>query len=219
MTEVSCPNADYDPQVHEERVRRWQMDNSDERLRTNYSCLDQNSVILDLGGFNGDFSFRMNAQYGATCHVFELNPVWCERIQADSRHNEKIIVHPFGLAGSTRQERLFLVGEGSSTLCDRSQESETIDTKVVRALDWFNAELENVVVDLAKINIEGGEYELLEHMIETGLTRRIKNIQVQFHEDVIPDANARMCAIHEKLAATHRITFQEKFVWENWELR
>ena len=44
------------------------------------------------------------------------------------------------------------------------------------------------------------------------------NIQVQFDEDVIPNAAKRMEAIHSMLAKTHRITFQERFVWENWEL-
>jgi FkbM family methyltransferase len=219
MPGVSYPNPDFNPQVHEERVRRWQASDSDERFRTNYSCLSPSSVILDLGGFNGDFSFRMNAQYGSTCHVFEVHPGWCERIKADARCNEKIIVHPFGLAGSTRQEKLFIVGEGSSTLCDRAGKSDVIDAKLIRALDWFDAELKDLAVDLAKINIEGGEYELLDHMLDAGLTRRLRNIQIQFHEDVIPDASARMSAIHDRLAVTHRLTFQEKFVWENWELR
>ncbi len=212
------PNPDFDPNVHDERVRRWQANDSDERFRTNYPCLSPSSVILDLGGFNGDFSFRMNAQYGSICHVFELHPAWCKRIAADPRCNDKIIVHSFGLAGTTRQERLYVVGEGSSTLCDRAQASDAIDAELVRAQDWFDSELPDTTVDLAKINIEGGEYELLEHLLDTGLTRRLRNIQVQFHEDVIRDAEVRMSAIQKRLSQTHRLTFQEKFVWENWEL-
>ena len=70
-------------------------------------------------------------------------------------------------------------------------------------------------IALAKINIEGGEYELLEHLIEKNLIKQIRNIQVQFHEDVIPNASRRMAEIHSALAQTHRITFQEKFVWAN----
>lgn len=212
------PNPDYDPQVHLERVQKWQASNSDERFRVNYDCLNQDSIVLDLGGFKGDFAFYMNRKYGATCHVFEVVPDLCEKMKADSRFNEKIIVHSFGLAGSTRKEKLYLANEGSSIFYNRSLKDEQITVELIKASDWFEKELAGRMVDLMKINIEGGEYELLEHMLEERLTSRIRNIQVQFHEDVIPNAAKRMEAIHSKLANSHRITFQEKFVWENWEL-
>jgi FkbM family methyltransferase len=215
----SYPNPRFDPNVHAERVQHWQAGNCDERFRTTYDCLTPDSIVLDLGGYNGDFALLMNAKYGATCHVFEVNSAWCDRIRARSQGNEKIIIHPFGLAGSARREKLFLVDEGSSTFCDRSSKSEMINIDLVKASDWFESELGTAPVGLAKINIEGGEYELLEHLLDAGITHRIHNIQVQFHEDVIPDANERMRAIHDKLSATHRLTFQELFIWENWELR
>jgi hypothetical protein len=34
------------------------------------------------------------------------------------------------------------------------------------------------------MNIEGGEYDLLEYMIKNQLTEKFENIQVQFHENV-----------------------------------
>ena len=68
-----------------------------------------------------------------------------------------------------------------------------------------------------KINIEGGEYELLEHLIEEKLMADIANIQVQFH-DFIPGAQARMEAIQQELKKTHSLTYQYLFVWENWRL-
>ena len=214
-----CPNPDFDPQVHAERVLRWQADNSDERLRTNYACLHPESILLDLGGFHGDFAFLMNGKYGAICHVFEVIPDLCEKIMQDGRWNEKIIVHPLGLARSNRQEKLFLAEEGSSTFCNRASNENQITIDLVKASEWFENELHGKMVDLMKINIEGGEYELLEHLIEKHLIKQIRNIQLQFHEDVIPNASRRMAAIHLKLAQSHRITFQEKFVWENWELK
>jgi hypothetical protein len=51
------------------------------------------------------------------------------------------------------------------------------------------------------------------------LVLRVRNIQVQFREDVMPDAAARMARIQSALARTHRLTYQENFAWENWELR
>jgi len=211
-------NPDFDPAVHRERVRKWQESNGDERLLTRYDRLNADSIILDLGGYHGDFSFHMNSKYGALCHVFEVVPELCSRIESARAGNPKIVVHAFGLAGSTRKERLFLAEQGSSTFANRAPEARQIAIQLVEASDWFRKELEGRSVDLMKINIEGGEYELLEHMIRKGLARRVRNIQVQFHEDVIADAAARMGRIQADLSKTHRLTFQERFVWENWEL-
>jgi FkbM family methyltransferase len=212
------PNPDFDPAVHRERVTRWQAANSDEKFRTHYDRLNKNSIVLDLGGYHGDYALLMNGKYGATCHVFEVIPELCEHIRRAINGNEKIKIHAFGLAGNSRSEKLFLAEEGSSTFCDRSESTKQISIELVRASDWFKSELRGTMVDLMKINTEGGEYELLEHMLDNDIVRQVRNIQVQFHEDVVINASQRMEKIHSKLVKTHHLTFQERFVWENWEL-
>jgi hypothetical protein len=69
-----------------------------------------------------------------------------------------------------------------------------------------------------KINIEGGEYELLEHLINSGLVSRIRRMQIQFH-DFVPDAVARRARLVEALARSHRQSWSYYFVWEEWLLR
>ena len=213
---MQYPNPEFDPRRHAERVQRWQAADSDERLRLDYASLGPASIVLDLGGYNGDFAFRIHGKYGATCHVFEVVPELCDRIRAQAAGNPKIVVHACGLAGSTRDEDLYLADEGSSTFSARVDDAKLLRIHLVRASDWIREHLGSSPIDLMKINIEGGEYELLEHLLDTGLVAGIRDIQVQFHEDVIPGARARMTAIQEALARTHRITYQELFVWENW---
>jgi hypothetical protein len=85
-------------------------------------------------------------------------------------------------------------------------------------LQWIDGNLaKNCTIDLMKINIEGGEYDLLERLIETNMISRIKNIQVQFH-DVAPDSLSRMLAIQTSLLKTHSNIFNYKFVWDSYEL-
>src|SRR6185436_17590674 len=62
-------------------------------------------------------------------------------------------------------------------------------------------------VELIKINIEGSEYELLPHLVETGLVRQLRDIQVQFR-DFVPDAASRMKTIQYQLAKTHDLAWQ-----------
>ncbi|HVU80083.1 MAG TPA: glycosyltransferase [Candidatus Paceibacterota bacterium] len=73
-------------------------------------------------------------------------------------------------------------------------------------------------IDLMSLNMDGGEYELMAHLLETGMVNRIKNIQVSFDERV-PDALGRMRAIRKRLRETHAPTYQYDFVWENWEAK
>jgi hypothetical protein len=58
----------------------------------------------------------------------------------------------------------------------------------------------------------------LEHLIETEWIKKIKNIQIQFH-DFVPHAEKHMKAIQEQLKKTHFLTYQYPWVWENWELK
>ena len=74
------------------------------------------------------------------------------------------------------------------------------------------------VVDLLKINIEGGEYELLEGLIASGNIKCCKHVQVQFHT-AGRDWAGRYSEIRAALDRTHRITFDEPFCWQNWDRR
>ena len=55
------------------------------------------------------------------------------------------------------------------------------EIEIVDMQDWINRREINKIA-LIKINIEGGEYELLDRLIETNLIEKIEDIQVQFHE-------------------------------------
>jgi hypothetical protein len=68
-----------------------------------------------------------------------------------------------------------------------------------------------------KINIEGGEFDLLPAAIDSGLIERIKFIQVQFHQ-FIPNAIENRLQIHKALEKSHRQMWCYDFVWESWAL-
>jgi hypothetical protein len=57
-------------------------------------------------------------------------------------------------------------------------------------------------VDLIKINIERGEYELLEYILDKDLAKVLKNIQFQFHK-YITNSDEKMLSIQKKLEKTH----------------
>lgn len=67
-----------------------------------------------------------------------------------------------------------------------------------------------------KINIEGGEFELLERMAEVDLLPKVDTFLIQFHE-AVRGSHRRRRRIRKALAKTHRNTWDYYFAWERWD--
>jgi FkbM family methyltransferase len=201
------------PSEQELRVRPWRRIRGDATLRLQYD-LDSSSMVFDVGGYEGDWASEIAGRYGCTIHIFEPVPEFATKIQERLGKNAKIHVHAFGLAASGRTEPMRVNADSSSIFrAFTGQEAN----QVVRLLDIteFFERHQIRSVDLLKINIEGGEYELLERLVQTGEIMNIRNVQVQFH-DFVENAEQRMRALHDELERTHYLTYQFPFVWENW---
>ena len=195
------------------RAARWIRDKGDRTLRLDYD-LNENSIIFDLGGYQGQWASDIFEKYCCTIYIFEPVPNFAKNIKQRFKENQKVHVYNYGLAGENKIE-IIAISEDESSVFKQSKDS--IKIRLVNALEFLKKK--NIdIIDLMKINIEGGEYELLEHLIETGIIKNIKDVQVQFH-DFIPDAEVRMKKIQEELKKTHFLTYQYEFVWENWRRR
>jgi len=198
---------------HERRVATWFENRGDKTLRLDYD-LDGNSLVFDLGGYEGQWASDIFAMYCCSIYVFEPVEVFAQNITKRFSKNPKVQVHPFGLASADQVISIGLNSDGSSIY---KSSPKSVSGRLVQAADFLGSR--NIqAIDLMKINIEGGEYDLLEYLIDSGVVAKIKNIQVQFH-DFVPDAEIRMHHIQEALTRTHRLTYQYPFVWENWQLK
>ena len=104
------------------------------------------------------------------------------------------------------------MGGSGSSVYRHGKQKEAIHFQDVVA---FFAEHGIGRVDLLKVNIEGGEYEVMPRLIESGLITRIHSIQIQYHK-LGPHSERWMDAINEALSQTHLRTYRYRFVWENW---
>jgi FkbM family methyltransferase len=148
-------------------------------------------------------------------HVYEPVQSFADGIASRFANNHRIHLHRSGLAGQTRQERISLASESSSIVKqDDGTRMETI--QLVAARDAFQ-QLDGEIAVL-KINIEGCEYELLDHLLDEGLLKRVRHLQVQFHE-FVPEARNHRRAIRSRLRATHVERWNYPFLWEGWERR
>ena len=200
------------------RVADWIEAGHDKTLRLDYD-LDQSSLVFDLGGFEGQWASDIYARFRCRILVFEPVAEFAERIRRRFARNPDVVVHGFGLAAETREATIRRAGVGSSLYGDeRGLGAAASEPVLLRRADEFLAGEGMERVDLMKVNIEGGEYDLLSHLIDTALVERITNLQVQFH-DFVPDAERRMHEIQAGLRRTHVPAWQTEWVWESWTLR
>ena len=124
----------------------------------------------------------------------------------------KVKVINAGLSDSTRIAKINVCADGTSLY---GMVGVTIPVNLYSLSDYMISE-EIEEVDLIKINIEGDEYQLLNHMIDTGLVHLFKYIQIQYHS-FIPDSVRLRNEITEKLKLTHHVQWCYDFIWESWE--
>ena len=201
-------------EIQYQRCLPWFAANGDETLRLDYN-LKEHSVVFDLGGYKGEFAEKIYNRYQSQIYIFEPVASFYKIIENKFVGNFKVKPYQFGLAGSDGTLQISLTADASSVFID-SEDSETITLK---SITTFITEHEIAKVDLIKINIEGGEYDVLESLLDMGMIERFVNIQVQFHDFIVENASDRMKKIQDRLAKTHELTYQYEFVWENWKLK
>lgn len=199
--------------VFKAEVRRWQEDDGDRTLRLSYD-LNKQSVVFDLGGYIGDFASQIYNKHGSNVYLFEPSKPFFEKSRARFGRNDKVRSFNFGLSDTNGQFSLSDEADGSSLKNDTG----TGETVFVRRFKDVFDELKIERIDLLKINIEGGEYDVIPHLIDTGLIERVNHIQVQFH-NFIPGAAEKRDAIVKALQRTHTRDWCYIFVWESWSLK
>lgn len=194
------------------RAAPWFAARGDATLRLDYP-LDGRSVVVDAGGYEGNWSADILARYGCTIHCFEPVEAFAAEIAARFAGDPRVHVHPTGLAASSRAGIIHLAADSTSVF----GEGERVPIRLTGVREAFS-ELAIEEVHLLKVNIEGCEYELCEELLRSGLIARVRDLQVQFH-NFVPEARRWRNRIRHGLACTHELTYDYPFTWENWHRR
>lgn len=193
-------------------IRRWFSDHGDQTLRLDYE-LSNDCIVFDVGGYEGAWAEDVSAKFSCKIFIFEPVPAYAAAIQAKFSDNTSISVCPYGLSNQEAELTIGLSGDGSSFYVTGSS---GVAKARVRKFDFdLLKELGVSHIDLMKINIEGGEYDLLDLMIENRTISVVRHLQIQFH-NFVPNAIERRANIRRKLELTHSETWCYEFVWENW---
>tara|TARA_A100001011_G_scaffold394856_1_gene488258 strand:+ start:668 stop:2050 length:1383 start_codon:yes stop_codon:yes gene_type:complete len=208
------PIFDYKPptqlekaiQVQNSAVIQWKKQNGDETLRLDYD-LNENSTVLDFGGFKGEWAEKIHEKHKCNVHVYEPFKKFYKTLELKFAGNDKITVYPVGIGATTR--KINMIEDGLATRIVEDPKGKIQLKSINSILEKF----ENI--DLLKMNIEGTEYEILDEMIKSGDILKVKDLQVQFHP-VDENSPKQMHDLQKALKQTHDLTYFFPFIWENW---
>lgn len=193
---------------------KWIQDKGDQTHRLNYD-LNENSIVLDIGGFKGEWSQSIFDLYGCNIYIFEPVKKYYNEIKNKFDSNEKIRVFNFGLGGSTRKETINSNGD-SSNIYSANGSEEILIKNILETIDELNLDR----IDLCKQNIEGGEYELMSVLGKSDKIKTINHLQIQFHKMTeIKNCVEMRENIKNELLKTHDIDYSYDWVWEGFSLK
>ena len=173
-------------------------------------------MVLDVGAYDGAWAQGIVDRSGAQVYAFEPDPTSLRKLHARFPAGGRVAVLDYGLSGADRTVDLALDGPGSSV----SDGGGMFGTARVELRDVVGAldELGLDAVDLLKVNIEGGEYDLFDRLVAAGRLGRMRYVSVQFHE-WHPKAHARRAAARRALRVDHDEVWCYPWIWELWRAR
>lgn len=178
-------------------------------------CLGPDDLAIDCGANVGEMTAIL-ARDGAIVHAFEPNPHAFAALSSRFSGEPNVICHQAAVSNHDGRMWLYLHANSSQDEVFWSNGSSLLADKPNISTD---RSIEVEVIDLAeflislgkparvlKLDIEGAEIEVMNHLIDRNCLSRAQNIFVETHEAKIPSLVAPTRALQDRLAglgATH----------------
>lgn len=180
-------------------IEKWREMDGDNTLALDWE-LTEDSHVWEIGGFEGRWAQQIWDKFH--CHITIFEPqLWAfDKMKKRFEGIDKIEIHPYGLW--TRDEVLPIGGhdtDGAGIYSDRNP------VKVVMFRDFYK-EISGFrkPIDLALMNIEGMEYDLLPRFVGSGVMERFDYFWCQFHPGLTGDKGELSAEIFNGIERTHR---------------
>ena len=198
-------------------LEKWYKEDPHSLRRSSFDFLGDDSIVFDLGGYEGQWASDIAARYSCNIFIFEPVKEYYDIISDRFKFNRKIKCFQWGLSDKASQVEIN-VNEFASSIFQQDKHPSKKESISLKSFSDFRGQNQLETIDLMKINIEGGEYDLLEGIISNGEISCVNNLLIQFH-NFVPDANKRKQNIKKNLAQTHQVIFDFEYVWEHWKLK
>lgn len=198
-------------------LEKWFKDNGDFTHNLNHN-LNQDSIVVDIGSYTGVWISQMIDIYD--CKYYAIEPIkkYYDVLNFKFSHTHNVIAVPVGISNKKEIVDINIDSDASSILMANSGSQKQTEKIILIELKDFINKFNISNIDLLQINVEGYEYQILNNWIETGIIKKIKKLQIQFHEVEAIDCKLERAKIQNKLEQNgFKKIFDYPFVWEAWE--
>lgn len=173
--------------------------------------LESSDSILILGGYLGDSVDRWLKTSSGLVMVVEPVTEYFQILYSRFSGNQRVKLFHLAVGDQNGIIDIYIDGMKSGS----NAQSNLIQSAEVMATDDFLRKLPTKPV-VIEINIEGGEYLVMQNLFASNLVGQIRTFLVQFHKYAYRDEILRG-EIREKLSATHTEIYCYEWVWERWD--
>lgn len=186
--------------------------------------LDESDLVLDVGGYHGEWTAGIVARYGCRSELFEPVPAFVEICRHLFEANTRVRLHQSALGAVNRVTRFSLSDTVTSEFIDEDDASH-FEAQVIGISEYLHQLVRSGrvtdtsgAIGCLKLNVEGGEYEVLEQLLFSGEIEQFRSLLIQFHRQ--PACwKQRYETVTEALKATHERIWCYPMVWERWDHR
>lgn len=175
--------------------------------------IEKNETILVLGGYLGVSISEWRRLFDCEVVAFEPIPEYAEKLSLDFVSDEKVLIQEFAVSGQEGVIHLGIEGEATGRYSNSQTKLSVQSKDISKVVNEIGDSLK-----LIEMNIEGGEYENLERLIQAGSISKVPTLLVQFHRYTMNE-ELRRAQIRIELEKTHSCVFEFPWVWERWDVR
>lgn len=187
---------------------------SSESQKFDFPELHADSVVVDCGAFNGAWAREIHKKYGCIILAFEPIKEFFDAACVLCQDYRRINLFNCALGGTFRYEEMG-VSNDSSGLFSKAERRERVP---VMPLVPHLRQVHSGKYALLKLNAEGSESEILEHILKEGAAPMFDAYLIQWHSVADPKWERRK-AIYAGLSATHEMVWGDPEPNDNtWEL-
>jgi FkbM family methyltransferase len=159
-------------------------------------------IFLDVGAYNGDTAgavLKHNYNFDKI-YCFEPFPKLCSDIRSKIK-DEKVVVNEFGLWKENSLKKIFKINSRSASIFEDkfNEPVESQDISLVKASDWFKNNISLGDEVFLKLNCEGSECDILDDLIDSGESKKVSVLMVDFDVRKIPSQKHREKETRERL--------------------
>ena len=150
-------------------------------------------TFIDLGVFTGDTVSIVLEKYPDLdqIHAFEPDPQNYAELQAKHGGGKRVSIYNAAATAEVGEANLYQgveYGKLGGSLLESKSNIDTSSSTTVQCMDFSEFLREHFSPEdhvILKIDIEGGEYELLEKLLENGAISLVTELYVEWHWEII----------------------------------